>query len=247
MAKPHELKTIAIERNKSKEILKKSYYNYLSYNDKYTLDGNSYKGHHIIEDLGINVCPYCNRNFIYNINQTRSNYQLDHFYPKKKYPFLCISFYNLIPSCITCNGLTGKSDTDVKVNPYDDTFPFEKIYFELIILKPDFYYNIDSFDIKLNLSLLTDIQKHRFQTNIEAFNLEKHYQKHKEYVLKIIQKNLTYSDSYIENLYKEFEGTIFNNEREMKELITDSTIKYFHLRPLSKLTHDIAKELGLLD
>ena len=29
--------------------------------------------------------------------------QFDHWFPKKKYPLLAISFYNLIPCCTYCN------------------------------------------------------------------------------------------------------------------------------------------------
>jgi hypothetical protein len=38
--------------------------------------------------------------------------EIDHFYPKDKYPFLAVSFFNLIPSCLTCNGLSAMSNTD---------------------------------------------------------------------------------------------------------------------------------------
>ena len=80
--------------------------------------------------LGINVCPYCNENFILTIGSTKEKAirpQLDHFYPKEKFPYLSCSIFNLIPSCGSCNHI--KSNNEVKIiYPYDeefgDDFPF---------------------------------------------------------------------------------------------------------------------------
>lgn len=71
----------------------------------------SYK---VIEETGIKVCPYCNENNIYNVCGGQKSYrsELDHFFPKSKFPFLALSLYNLIPSCNICNGpLKGNYDT----------------------------------------------------------------------------------------------------------------------------------------
>ena len=60
----------------------------------------------LIERINLKACPYCNRNFIFNFKRSDSlqaTAQLDHFYPKKEYPYLAISLYNLIPCCSTCN------------------------------------------------------------------------------------------------------------------------------------------------
>ncbi|MCU0350715.1 MAG: hypothetical protein MUF43_07795 [Flavobacterium sp.] len=246
LATPRELKELAIEENKNKSVFKENYYNYLSSNKFYTIDNQYYRGSNIIESLGIRVCPYCNRNFIYNLNKKRATYQLDHFYSQTHFPFLALSFFNLIPSCVTCNGLLEKKDKEVKVNPYDEMFPFEKIRFELKILKPDFYYNKDSFDIVFDLSHLNPQQQADFQTNIDIFHLELHYKTHKSYVLQLIQRNLTYSEAYIQELYEKFGGTVFENKEQITGFINENIDKNFYLRPLSKLTHDIAKELGLI-
>ncbi|TCL67476.1 hypothetical protein EV196_10232 [Mariniflexile fucanivorans] len=38
--------------------------------------------------------------------------ELDHYYPKSLYPYFGVSFYNLIPSCQSCNGLGVKGEND---------------------------------------------------------------------------------------------------------------------------------------
>lgn len=71
----------------------------------------SYK---LITESGVSVCPYCNENNIYNTDGDHKSYrsELDHFFPKSKFPFLSLSLYNLIPSCNICNGpLKGNFDT----------------------------------------------------------------------------------------------------------------------------------------
>lgn len=63
-----------------------------------------------IDRVGIDVCPYCGRSYIFSVNKrtrtnpnTRVKPQIDHFLPKNQYPYLALNYYNLIPSCTTCN------------------------------------------------------------------------------------------------------------------------------------------------
>lgn len=54
--------------------------------------------------LGVKVCPYCNRMYattLYGKRRTRPDF--DHFYPQSRYPYLTVSLFNLIPSCNVCN------------------------------------------------------------------------------------------------------------------------------------------------
>ena len=61
-------------------------------------------GYDLVNALGIKTCPYCNRHFIMTFKGIRNERpELDHFYPKADYPFFCLSVYNLIPACHSCN------------------------------------------------------------------------------------------------------------------------------------------------
>ncbi|MEO4015139.1 hypothetical protein [Pseudomonas rossensis] len=58
----------------------------------------------IVQELNINICLYCNNENI----QTRGlkvklRADLDHFYPKTKFPFLAVALSNLVPSGSFCN------------------------------------------------------------------------------------------------------------------------------------------------
>lgn len=68
-----------------------------------------------IKNMNLMVCPYCGRQRI-NVaslpGKRPSKPPIDHFLPKRKYPFLAVSFYNLIPCCTNCNELANKGDFD---------------------------------------------------------------------------------------------------------------------------------------
>ena len=63
-----------------------------------------------VKRVDVEICPYCGRSYIYYVEHpTRTNPntlvkpQIDHFLPKSEYPYLAVNYYNLIPSCTTCN------------------------------------------------------------------------------------------------------------------------------------------------
>ena len=71
-----------------------------------------YNGYSLANNLQIDCCPYCNRNYTsshsVSVKEGKMKYvfpEFDHFLPQKEYPLLALSFYNLIPSCNICNTL----------------------------------------------------------------------------------------------------------------------------------------------
>lgn len=68
-----------------------------------------------IKNRKLKICPYCGISIIESI-EAKDNYvikpHIDHFLPKSIYPFLALSFYNLIPSCPECNMVPNKGDKD---------------------------------------------------------------------------------------------------------------------------------------
>lgn len=63
----------------------------------------------LIKDLGITVCPYCNRNYI-NSRHDKLGCEFDHYYNKDNFPFFALTLSNLIPSCSTCNRIKGNNE-----------------------------------------------------------------------------------------------------------------------------------------
>ena len=201
--------------------------------------------------LNVTICPYCNRNTVYNLKYTnKRTSELDHFYPKSQYPFLAMSFYNLVPSCKVCNHIKNDKSHKEYINPYDDRFDFNKnVKFSIKIKNSKFYYSQDGFKLTCKIdNNASKEEKIRIKNNIKDFKLFDLYQNHKDIVLELIQKQIVYNDSYIEELMKNYEGTLFKNEEDLMRFITCNYISEddINKRPLSKLTKDISKELDLI-
>jgi hypothetical protein len=95
-------KRVKINKGKINEVNK--IFDYTSFSKFNTTKYNAYD---LIEKLNINVCPYCNRQYTNTIKPLSSlggtRPTLDHYLIKSLYPYLALSFWNLVPSCYSCN------------------------------------------------------------------------------------------------------------------------------------------------
>ncbi|MCT7573983.1 hypothetical protein N5U00_01465 [Aliarcobacter butzleri] len=206
-----------------------------------------------VKDLDVKVCPYCNRNYILNFQKKgkeNATAQLDHFFDKKKYPYLAISIYNLVPSCGTCNQRKSTIEETI-FYPYNESFN-NSVKFSLKGIKSRdelIKENLDFFDekrIELDYKILNN--KDKVERHIEVFNIKNLYNEHKDIVSELLQKKVIYSDDYLESLLDEYEGTLFKNREDLLRLITGGYIDDTDInkRPLSKLIKDISEELDLI-
>ena len=206
-----------------------------------------------INELEMKVCPYCNRNYIFNFlkaDTKKATAQLDHFFDKSTYPYLAISMYNLVPSCSTCN--QRKSSKKVTIfYPYLESFN-ESVKFkydgiksreELSNQELDFF---DEKRVEFHLEPIKNEEK--VKKHIEVFNLKPLYDEHKDIVAELLQKRVIYPDSYIDELFERYEETLFNTREDVLRLVTCGYVTDDEIgkRPLSKLIKDISEELGLL-
>ena len=255
-AKPDEFEDVITkikQNNIDKNRLKKAFvggknkgenFGYTKFSSKGTTTYNAYD---LAQKLKINVCPYCNRNYTFTIkdkNSKSTRPDFDHFYDKGTHAILALSFYNLIPSCILCNSRlksTAKFSTIKYLHPYKDSFN-DYAKFRLKIIDSRFFYDEKGFDLKLETS---DVKAEKIK---EAFALETLYQEHKDIALELIQKAQIYNESYIDELYQKYEGTLFKNREDLLRLISGGYIedKDINKRPLSKLIKDISEELDLI-
>jgi len=242
-AKPEKLDEIAYwgkDKVEYKFIIDK-YENFITKKKEY----NAYD---LARKLNVNVCPYCNINSTYTVvkkdGKKITRPEFDHFYDKATNPILALSFYNLIPSCHTCNStLKGSEEFSMigHLNPYSDNF--DKVAkFNLKIKDSTFYHRIDGFEIKL------ETEDERAQNNIKSFELDTLYENHKDIVLELIQKEAIYNESYLDELLTQYEGTLFKNKEDLQRLISGGYVSDDEIgkRPLSKLVKDISNELGLV-
>ncbi|MHA4046023.1 hypothetical protein [Bacillus cereus] len=213
---------------------------------------NVWCAYQLLEKINIQVCPYCNRQYITTLytDKGKTRAQLDHFFDKASYPYLGISLYNLVPSCSVCNSsLKGQKKffASTHINPYMESFGDKyRFTFELTD-------NIESLitkEGKINIGFSSNKKDPRLEkkakNNSKVFLLEQLYNEHSTIVKETLQKHIWYSDDYVKSLLKSYPG-IFNNKEEILRMVFNSEIEEndFNQRPFSKLITDIAKELQI--
>ncbi|WP_299317303.1 hypothetical protein [uncultured Maribacter sp.] len=218
----------------------------------------SKKAHWLSAQLNIKSCVYCNTQYSLTVKQksgTKMLFHLDHFFSKELYPYLSLSFYNLIPCCASCN--MGKSDKSFKlsesIHPYIEsldeiakygTEPASLVKFLLDI-------NKNENEIKLLLEIRNQhlgdkkLQK-KLDNYKEDFNIEDQYAQFKDVVAETYLKSLYYNKYRREELIKFF-------KKKHKQVLSDDMIKRFVVgnytdskdllkRPLAKMTKDISED-----
>lgn len=209
----------------------------------------------LIESVGIDVCPYCNRVYIYTTKSAQGNKvtqaELDHFFSKERFPYLAIAKYNLVPSCSCCNRNGGKFTTDAYddhlVNPYEISQPSDFMGFRLKVKNA----NVTSLDkLASGLSIKLIAKQPNMQMNIDALNLEGLYQHHTDYAAELyfkwkVKATHIYRGSVKGLLRKQ--GIILSDE-DIKRIIVGNYVKEvdYGKRPLAMMIHDLAAELGLI-
>ncbi|SCY75052.1 hypothetical protein SAMN02927916_3178 [Flavobacterium anhuiense] len=209
--------------------------------------------------LDMNTCPYCNANFTFTIRNKRmkSRPQFDHFYNKNRYPYLALSFYNLVPSCALCNSgaLKGQKPFSLATNIHPFIESLENVYqFRTKVKSVDFLVSGKDFELKMNLCKGIKVSNPiaiKAKRNVEVFALNDRYKYHKDIAGNVIKNSYMYCNTSIDDLYETFKigGTsIFKSELEIKELIVGNYLDpiNFHKRIHTKLVKDIAEEFGIV-
>ncbi|MFY2253205.1 hypothetical protein ACOSZH_25240 [Priestia megaterium] len=200
---------------------------------------NKYTSAKLVEKLGIRVCPYCNRNYINNVSTDKAvkrTSQLDHFFNKKDYPFLAMSFFNLIPACPACNLL--KHKFDVSASPYDKRINWDDaVKFSFGITTADFLNDEQKVYVKVRFS--DELDK-----NFSVLKLSNQYLMHNDLLHELLIKGLIYSPTRLEEIKNNFSG-LFQSDKDMMRVIYGNYLEKDDLgkRPLSKLTKDIVDKL----
>lgn len=188
----------------------------------------------LVKKLEITVCPYCNRSFIHSIEERESRVcQMDHFFNKDDYPYLALSFYNLIPSCYACNHT--KSTHDLGLSPYEidnsDSVTFS-------------YAPTSTSSYQVELKVNDD----KMSNNVNVLGLKGLYAFHNDYAEELVTKRMIYSDAYLKEMEANF-GDIVESKEKLLRLIAGNYIEEGDLkkRPLAKMTRDIMLQLKFIE
>lgn len=224
------------------------------YTDFTSKEEISYK---YMDKLNIRTCPYCNRNYTFTIKRIKADTfktrpEFDHFYDKCDYPSLALSFFNLVPSCHTCNH--GKLTGEAGLNPYFSGFNsrFTICHYENDLGREQKGYRPMNINEVLavrgakDFSIALPNAKPKEEKNINLFGLAPLYNKHKDYVLELIDKANAYNAIGAENIVEAFQG-IGRSPQEVLDFVWGRNLddKEMINRPLAKLTADVLKQLRI--
>lgn len=205
------------------------------------------------QKIGIKACVYCNSQLTVTVDKEIINrrgsrieyvakFQLDHFYPKDKYPHLSISIFNLYPVCSSCN-LVKNNNPNVEFKLYVDA-----------LNESDFAFKLDKsskatfLSTRNNKHLNIIFQNVNDSTYKDIFRVNDIYKTQYDVAEEIILKSLVYNSSYRQSLIKEF-GKHRINDNLINRFILGNYINEseIHKRPLAKFMQDIGKETGLIE
>lgn len=196
----------------------------------------------------VTVCPYCNRQYIFTLDNNEVRPQFDHYYPKSIYPYLAVSIFNLIPSCSICN--QSKSTLDTYKEPI--LYPFEEEFGDEVRFSIDsddikYLHGItDDFDIWIQMEGVDSLKVKKIEKQNERLHLAELYDKHKDYVKDIAWNHYINSEERIDEIMRRFPGMFLTKEDAISTIyMNDIRLKSLGKRPLAKLTRDIYRELEI--
>ena len=212
----------------------------MRYNDVQSTEIRPY-----LKKLGIKACVYCNAAYAIATNDNKATFQVDHYYPKSKYPFLCTSFFNLFPSCMHCNQIKSKNtgydyclytDDPAKVNPFYFTIDDKSI------VKYMLTHNSEVLKFKLNSNPEEDADSHS-----SFFRLTGLYPHFSDAAEEVIWKAKIYDKTYQAQLMKAYKRKFPYNMDDFKRFYLGfyPDEKDVNMRPLTLLMQGIAKDMNL--
>lgn len=201
--------------------------------------------HKLLSLMGIEICPYCQRNYISNYtekndkkceeednkeveenkveenNDEKTTATLDHFYPKADYPFLALSLYNFVPSCQVCNSIfKGDADTCDSIYPYEEGFDELGVKFKTskeVIYEILGEKNFD-FSVEIDCKNIEDKEKKdKVENSIDNLGLDRVYKKsHNQYIQDLLYTVEKYPENYLEAC-----GEMFENDNDKKKQLEE--------------------------
>lgn len=202
-----------------------------------------YNSNVLAKGINIKTCPYCNENtsytFFYKSNSRyRRTFDWDHIIPKDKYPFLAMSFFNLLPACKVCNQL--KNNISIKISPHMDFNP--DLTYSFFVKGTNSEFITDTKALKLMLKVNRNVNGKAILHAMSVTGTDARISTQLDLVQDILNKKRIYESSYWPALEKFVNGKT-NNKLRAETLLFSVYFNHqdYYKRPYSKLTSDLIK------
>lgn len=198
----------------------------------------------ILQKMDVPVCPYCNRQFTFTLAGSGVRPQLDHFFPKRRYPYLALSLYNMVPSCSICNMAKSSKNIfkDPILYPFDEELGYDAQFKIHIDTTGNFVQVMQgqSDQFELQLDYASHPKPVAIKNQWEILHLKELYSEHRGYVMDILKAKYVNTPKRISEIRRMF-PQLFHSDWEVKSMMymTDIRKESWGKRPLAKLTHDI--------
>lgn len=205
----------------------------------------------LMRKMGIKACVYCNANYTVSAEKGsgRGYFELDHWKPESKYPFLCTSFYNLQPCCPHCNKRKSASNKYefLKLYEEDQNEPLDVFEFQIPRGSIVRYFNkLDTSHINVTFKA-TDASLETLRDDAEQkFGIEGIYNEHIDVIEEMMWRAKFYDNVIVKSM------TWFYGKRNSIvdvarfKLGTYASEDEIHKRPLTKMMQDVGKQLGII-
>lgn len=201
-------------------------FGYADFKNGTAFDVPEWSAYVYMKKMNMNVCPYCNRQYIFTIGSNgdkNGRPDIDHFYPESDFPYLSCSLYNFIPSCHYCNhqklddynGL--KNGQFLVLYPYKECFG-ENAFFCLERKKTSGKMNFFKYDdVDICLRYKKDISAflcYKINISEEAFHLLENYKMHEIELRDLLIRFRNYARpkrNYILKIFKGMNSVALDN------------------------------------
>lgn len=213
------------------------------------------------ETLNFRSCTSCNTQFTLKTSQEEGDkllYHLDHYFPQSVYPYLSLSFYNLIPCCASCNMSKSNKPFELHshIHPYQEglheigKFKIDKHSLGEFLINPSKSEDKIKFELQIRDVFLGDPERELKLANYKKeFRINQQYDQFKDVVAEMHLKSKFYNRQRRKQIRKFF--------RKSSIKITDELINRFILgnysddddllkRPLAKFMKDIGEDINLV-
>lgn len=203
--------------------------------------------------LGIKACVYCNTQLAATVDldekSLKGMYELDHFYPKSKYPYLSTSFFNLQPVCSYCNKSKNynKAMFNLYTTEYDKIAPFNFVLEKKSLVRYMLTQNCEDLKIIFDSTEIDSNGNRLIEDHNKHFHIDKLYDTQKDFAEEIVWKSKIYNKSYQKSLQDSFSKMFSKTDFNRFILGNYDQLEDIHKRPMTKFVQDIARQLKLID
>lgn len=202
---------------------------------------DNYNAYTLCNDLGMDICIYCNVNYSFTIGETPNKTHvvrpdLDHYMNKASFPLFRLTFDNLIPSCKVCNSSIKHEKLLVPsryLHPYQESKPNIDFLFKS---RDSVYISVE--DTKDSIELA------KINRTKSFFETDKIYELFSRQIMEIKEKEEIYTPEYLSDILELInEKELFTNREFLEHLFGYVAEEDMANTTLGEMRHCLVKHI----